>query len=593
MIHLNLKLKGAFIMAKNEEKANDYRLERKKRLAKAAKTRNKGGDPTKVVSIIVYAVCIALVLALCCFGLYQFGVPQKVMPALKVGDRTYSVAEYSYYYTTVFQTYANSQNSLGIALYDSSKDPASQTTTDEDGNTITYDELFRNKVKENLETANYYLAKAKADGMTLSDESKSEIDSTISELESYAKQYGYSASRYISVLYGKGLNVKKFRSLLEEQFLVSQYTSDETDGILSAISDEEIEAKYAEDPTAYQLVDIRLLGMSLPKADATATDAADATADVVAKSEEMLNRITDEASFIELAKEYCDEGDRETFESETASLVKGLKKSIVSSNISSDLADWLFDAGRAVGDKRTFTSDEYQYVIYLIKPAYRSEDQLVSARHILISFDSVKAELESQATDEEATATDAADLNDTSVKTVDASDGTKVSNEGTAYSAEVVLKAYEQAKDILELYENGEKTEDAFAALAEQYSADTGSVGEEATNGGGGLYENIEKGQMVEPFETWVYDASRQPGDTGIVMTNYGWHVMYFVSRADEPAWKSEIRTALGNDVVASNTDAVKEEIGDITTEKAFYNFACKSVLKNINKLYVSAAAES
>lgn len=580
-------------MAKNEEKANDYRLERKKRLAKAAKTRKKGGDSTKVVSIIVYAVCIALVLALCCFGLYQFGVPQKVMPALKVGDRTYSVAEYSYYYTTVFQTYANSQNSLGIALYDSSKDPASQTTTDEDGNTITYDELFRNKVKENLETANYYLAKAKADGVTLSDESKSEIDSTISELESYAKQYGYSASRYISVLYGKGLNVKKFRSLLEEQFLVSQYTSDETDGILSAISDEEIEAKYAEDPTAYQLVDIRLLGMSLPKADATATDAADATADVVAKSEEMLNRITDEASFIELAKEYCDEGDRETFESETASLVKGLKKSIVSSNISSDLADWLFDAGRAVGDKRTFTSDEYQYVIYLIKPAYRSEDQLVSARHILISFDSVKSELESQATDEEATATDAADLDDTTVKTVDASDGTKVSNEGTSYSAEVVLKAYEQAKDILELYENGEKTEDAFAALAEQYSADTGSVGEEATNGGGGLYENIEKGQMVEPFETWVYDASRQPGDTGIVMTNYGWHVMYFVSRADEPAWKSEIRTALGNDVVASNTDAVKEEIGDITTEKAFYNFACKSVLKNINKLYVSAAAES
>lgn len=580
-------------MAKNEEKANDYRLERKKRLAKAAKTRKKGGDSTKVVSIIVYAVCIALVLALCCFGLYQFGVPQKVMPALKVGDRTYSVAEYSYYYTTVFQTYANSQNSLGIALYDSSKDPASQTTTDEDGNTITYDELFRNQVKENLETANYYLAKAKADGVTLSDESKSEIDSTISELESYAKQYGYSASRYISVLYGKGLNVKKFRSLLEEQFLVSQYTSDETDGILSAISDEEIEAKYAEDPTAYQLVDIRLLGMSLPKADATATDAADATADVVAKSEEILNRITDEASFIELAKEYCDEGDRETFESETASLVKGLKKSIVSSNISSDLADWLFDAGRAVGDKRTFTSDEYQYVIYLIKPAYRSEDQLVSARHILISFDSVKSELESQAADGEATATDAADLDDTTVKTVDASDGTKVSNEGTAYSAEVVLKAYEQAKDILELYENGEKTEDAFAALAEQYSADTGSVGEEATNGGGGLYENIEKGQMVEPFETWVYDASRQPGDTGIVMTNYGWHVMYFVSRADEPAWKSEIRTALGNDVVASNTDAVKEEIGDITTEKAFYNFACKSVLKNINKLYVSAAAES
>ena len=583
-------------MAKNEQKANDYRLERKKRLAKAAKTRTKGGDSTKIVSIIVYAICIAAVLALCCFGLYQFGVPQKIMPALTVGDKTYSVAEYSYYYTTVFQTYANSQNSLGMALIDTSKDPALQTTTDDDGNTITYDELFRKQVKETLETADYYLKRANEEGVTLSDENKKEIDDTISELETYAKQYGYSASRYISVLYGKGLNLKTFRSLLERQYLVSQYTSQVSETLYKDIPDEDIEAKYAEDPSTYQLVDIRLLGMSIPKADedaeATATDAADATAAIEAKSQEMLDKLTDEASFIELAKEYCDEGDRETFESETASLVKGLKKSIVSSNISSDLADWLFDSSRVVGDKTRVTSDEYEYVIFMIQPAYRSEDRLASARHILVSFDSVRSELASQADTEEATATDA-DLDDTSVKTVKASDGTDVTNEGTEYSAEVVLKAYEQAKEILALYENGEKTEDSFASLAEQYSADTGSVGEDASNGGGGLYTDIAKGQMVAPFEDWVYDESRQPGDTGIIMTNYGWHVMYFVSKADEPEWKADIRNTIGEGLVASASDALKDEIGDITTEKAFYNFAWKSALKNINKLYISSNSNS
>ena len=584
-------------MAKNEEKTNDYRLERKKRLAKAANTRKKGsGDSSKVISIIVYAVCIAAVLALCCFGLYQFGVPQKIMPALTVGDRTYSVAEYGYYYTTVFQTYANSQNSLGLAMIDTSKDPASQTTTDDDGNTITVDEMIRNTVKENLETSDYYLKKAKAEGVTLSDESKADIDSTIEELESYAKQYGYSASRYISVLYGKGLNVKKFRSLLEDQYLVSQYMTDENADLYAAITDDEIEEKYAEDPSAYQLVDIRLLGKALSSDDGTDTEATgtDAEADTVkaqaeAKAEEMLGKITDEASFIELAKEYCDEGDRETFESETASLVKGLKKSIVSSNIGSDLADWLYDSARVTGDKRTYTTDDYAYVLYLIKPAYRSEDRLASARHILISFDSVKSTLAAQTeTGEDATATDAS-LDDTTVKTVEAADGTKVTNEGTSYSSEVVLKTYEQAKEVLDLFNNGEKTEEAFAALAEQYSADTGSVGENATNGGGGLYENIEKGQMVEPFENWVYDESRQPGDTGIVMTNYGYHVMYFVSRADEPAWKADIRNTIGDGIVASATDALKEELGDITTEKAFYNFAWKSALKNINKLYITS----
>ena len=191
---------------------------------------------------------------------------------------------------------------------------------------------------------------------------------------------------------------------------------------------------------------------------------------------------------------------------------------------------------------------------------------------------------------EEATATDAAALDDTTVKTVKASDGTDVTNEGTEFSAEVVLKAYEQAKEVLDLYENGEKTEDAFAALAEQYSADTGSVGENAANGGGGLYTDIAKGQMVAPFENWVYDESRQPGDTGIVMTNYGWHVMYYVSQADEPSWKADIRASIGEGLVASETDAIKAEVGDITTEKAFYNFACKSALKNVNKLYISAS---
>ena len=583
-------------MAKNTENKNDYRLERKKRLAKASKTRAKGADSTKVISIIVYAVCIAAVLALCCFGLYQFGVPQKVMPALSVGDRTYSVAEYSYYYTNVFQTYANSQSSLGSLMFDTSKDPAAQTTTDDDGNTISYDELFRNQVKETLETSQYYLNKAKAEGITLSDENKNAIDETVSELETYAKQYGYSASRYISVLYGKGLNVKKFRSLLEEQYLVSQYTENLTEERYKEIPDEEIEAKYAEDPTAYQLVDIRLLGLARPTsdsdADATATDVVDAgTAEIEAKAEEMLGRITDEASFIELAKEYCDEENKETFESDTASLVKGLKKSIVSSNISEDLADWLFDSSRSVGDKRTFTSAEYVYVIYLIKTAYRSEDRLVSARHILVSFDSIKSELESQM-EVDATATDAA-LDDTTIKNVKASDGTEVSNEGTAYSSEVVLKTYEKAKEILTLFETGEQTEAAFGDLAEEYSADSGSVGENATNGGGGLYTDIEKGQMVAPFEDWVYDDARQPGDTGLVMTTYGWHVMYFVSKADEPAWKASIRSSIGEGLIASDSDALLAEIGGNAKEKAFYNFACKTVLKNINKLYISASANS
>ena len=72
-------------------------------------------------------------------------------------------------------------------------------------------------------------------------------------------------------------------------------------------------------------------------------------------------------------------------------------------------------------------------------------------------------------------------------------------------------------------------TEDGFAILAGQKSVDTGS----ATNGG--LYENVYKGQMVPAFNDWIFDAERQGGDYGLVKTEFGYHLMYYVS--GEEAW--------------------------------------------------------
>ncbi|MCR5825464.1 MAG: peptidylprolyl isomerase [Oscillospiraceae bacterium] len=96
----------------------------------------------------------------------------------------------------------------------------------------------------------------------------------------------------------------------------------------------------------------------------------------------------------------------------------------------------------------------------------------------------------------------------------------------------ILVEDEQTAKDLLAEFEAGEQTEDAFAALATEHSTDTGS----AENGG--LYENVYKGQMVEPFETWCFDESRQTGDTGIVATDYGYHVMYFVSRNEYAFWQ-------------------------------------------------------
>lgn len=85
------------------------------------------------------------------------------------------------------------------------------------------------------------------------------------------------------------------------------------------------------------------------------------------------------------------------------------------------------------------------------------------------------------------------------------------------------------AQALLEQWKSGDATEESFAALAGEKTQDPGSQGT------GGLYENVYKGQMVPEFESWCFDETRTAGDTGIVRTTYGYHIMYYVG--NEPAW--------------------------------------------------------
>ena len=100
--------------------------------------------------------------------------------------------------------------------------------------------------------------------------------------------------------------------------------------------------------------------------------------------------------------------------------------------------------------------------------------------------------------------------------------------EGNAISTEEDWAAAEaQAQEILNQWLAGEMTEMSFAELAMHNTQDPGSAES------GGLYENVYVGQVVEPFENWCFDETRKIGDYGIVRTDYGYHVMYFVGSAD------------------------------------------------------------
>ena len=98
------------------------------------------------------------------------------------------------------------------------------------------------------------------------------------------------------------------------------------------------------------------------------------------------------------------------------------------------------------------------------------------------------------------------------------------------YTDEAKAAAERRAEEILAEFNAGDKTEESFAALAEQYSEDTGS------NTNGGLYENVPKGQMVEEFDAFCFEGHKK-GDTAIVYgesSSYaGYHVMYYVGEGE------------------------------------------------------------
>lgn len=97
---------------------------------------------------------------------------------------------------------------------------------------------------------------------------------------------------------------------------------------------------------------------------------------------------------------------------------------------------------------------------------------------------------------------------------------------------------YAEAQKLLEEWKNGAATEESFAELANTHSKDGGS------NTTGGLYQGITaQTNFVESFLNWCIDPARQIGDTGIVESEHGYHIMYF--SAAEPVWMVSARTAL------------------------------------------------
>ena len=568
-------------MANEKSKAEQYRDERKARIAKSAKknahsmeARNTAKKvANKVISIVL---CAVIVLGVVAFSLNYYGALQRVIKIGGVGsDQSVSIAEYEYYYMRAYnqvryqaqyyQYYYQTSNGYDLSL---TPEEQTQTTKDADGNEITWVEKLHEDTLEIIQLHKAYYNEALKMGLKLTKADEAFIDKQIEDLRDEAKSAGsnssssnsenkvtYSLNAYLRKVYGGSINERFLRKQLKIQVLAQKYLTERTNEIAKDYDQKDIDAEYKKDTTAYDFATFRAYTFKtteLTKEDKETDDAlkarqAKANAEVKKNANDFYNAVTNDATFTAKAKELNKDTADYNVDKETK---YSMLKSTAQSTFSEDAAKWLFDSSTKVGSKKLFSDEEngkYIVVLALSKP---HQEQTVTARHILFQ--------------------------------------TKDQNSGNDLSEEEIAKKKTQAEDVLKKFNEGDKTEDSFAALANEYNEDTGS------SSNGGLYEHIYPGQMVTEFNDWVFDANRKAGDVELVETDYGYHIIYFVAKDGKDYYDSAIRSSKANKDIETETKALqdgKDYVVGLGPRRM--NYAEKRVLKKIKYLVELSNANS
>ena len=573
-------------MAKQEKsKAEQYREERKARLQKAAKRNKKkpiSPDTSKKIGKAVgIIVIIAIVAAIGAFAVNYTGVIEKNTTAITVGEEKISQAEYGYYYNQGYnmaQQYASYGYDIG---FDTSTLPDQQEYTGMFGEiedfpedqTPTWLDFFKYYAQNSLKQIKSGVAEAQKQELALDDSDLADVQSNIDQLKSSASGNGYSLNAYLRASYGKGVNEKLYRHILEEQALYTKLTDTKTDELKKAVTADEVDTEFYANLETYGVVSYRSYVIEAEKVEVkpeeTETDTADAeaaddtaeedaeptletteeTMAAAKKSADAIAAATSEDAFLAAVADKA--GDKKYASDDSLTLHEDATSETISDG-DSEAATWLFSDEAVKGATHVTEQADTGYTVYYVTDAaHKPGDSLTySVRHILVKFPDDADEAAEEAEDTEAAeaaeaeeaqeAAEAETAEDVEVPALDtkAYKDVKIALDVNGETA-TDKATYVKAQNILQEYLDGEHTADAFGALAKKYSEDSNAEQ-------GGLYEDVPLGQMVSEFESWATNSKRKAGDVGIVETIHGYHVMYFEGRKTV-AWDDAVREALAS----------------------------------------------
>ena len=569
-----------------KEKAVAYMSERQRKEAEEQKKLKR----YTITFWIVLALCVCIVLSTVLTNPIK-NVVYKNTTAVTIGEHKLSATEVNYFYVDAINNFCN-QYSYYLSYMLDTKKPLSEQVYDKTTG-LSWADNFLNSAIENIKSTYQLYDLAMKDGFKLSDEEKASIDTAMKNIDIYATYYQYNnGNAYLRSVYGNGATVESYRAYYEVCAIANAYYTahaeslEYDDAALRAYEADKMEQYNSYTFAYYYFQADKFLEGGTKGTDGKTTYSDAEKEAAVKKAEELANKLLageyedldafDEA-INELLTQHFDKKDEdkntdddkdittapktgegettddettdnettddettndETTDDETTEGEDGKedekeeeKKPLkytstkvedqLYSKVNQLFIDWLIGKEKAEGeDEDEKDEDEEENLVvrqvgdltiivnetksgdkttingyYVLRFGGVSDNkiQLKDVRHILISFEG----------------------------------GTKDSSGKVTYSDAEKKAAKAKAEKLLEEYKAGEMTEEKFAELAKKNTGDTGS------KENGGLYEDVYPGQMVTNFNDWCFDETRKTGDVGIVESEYGYHIMYFVGDSE------------------------------------------------------------
>ena len=510
-------------------------------------------EPLKFIPLAIFLAAVIAVVAT--FGVRYYTVPNgkegKYMnPAsvvATVDGQKISIGMYDYYYASIV-SYYEQYASYGYYSLDTTKDYSKQYTTDDDGNKISWQKFFETEALKEVEQITTYYSKALEEGVTLTSAQKKTIDKQISTLKDSASQNDVSLDQYIKANFGTYCSEDTIRIMLEQYYLSANYKGKfkcET-----KVTDNDVDKYYNDHKNDYKKIEFYYIASPYDATDDNSKNESIKTA------EKIMAKMKDKKSVIALVPEvyssYIDSQVKSSMEQDSTltekkareEAVKSYESNVVTTVSGSDspfddkMNTWLFSDDTKVGSKKYYIDESAGYIYIVLKTSKASveEDETYTVRHILVAPES-------------------------------GSNSSSSTSEKTEYTDEQWAAAKKKADSILAKFNKTDKSEYEFSKLAEQYSTDSASTSSGSNDSFGGLYESVTLGQMVPDFEKWSIDDSRKYGDTGIVKSDYGYHIMFFIN--DCPEYQSKIIAQIKSDRLSNMIDKAEIKVHENAIKKA------------------------